>query len=85
MPNVDANSNFDERWKANLAAMSIGEKEELLARLLVDLSQQPTPVKPSDWPYDLLMQRKQAWQEGRVQLQDWEDAKRELLELARLK
>jgi hypothetical protein len=60
--------------------MTVFEKQDLLHRLMLDLSQQPENLPSPAWHEDVLRERDKAVAEGRDEYRDWEIAKREIRE-----
>lgn len=70
----------DDRWGPQLASMTVFEKQDLMHRLWVDLSQQPENVPSPAWHEEVLREREKEIEEGRAHFKDWEVVKRELRE-----
>lgn len=58
--------------------MTVFEKQDLVHRLLLDLSQHLENLPPPEWHGEVLAARRQAIAAGEVEFEDWENVKREL-------
>lgn len=57
-----------------LDRMSLGEKIELMERLWADLSFREEDLPSPDWHGDVLRERKQLVDEGKLKFLDWDEA-----------
>jgi hypothetical protein len=67
------------KYNLPLDQMSTAEKLELMEALWMDLSKNPADIPIPAWHEEALHQREQDLREGRDQIRDWEDVKKELL------
>ena len=54
------------------------EKLDLLEMVWSEISPYPDELEVPQWHKNLLMERREAFEEGKVRVIDWEDAKKEI-------
>jgi hypothetical protein len=70
----------DDPWGPQLATMTVAQKQDLMHRLMIDLSQQPENLPSPAWHEEVLRERDKAVAEERDEYRDWEIARREIRE-----
>ncbi len=62
----------------SIVGLTTSEKLNLMERLWVDLSKNPSDIPASQWHGEVLAKRLKAVEDGDVEFVDWVDAKRRL-------
>lgn len=64
--------------KEDIRKLPMKEKLALLETVWAEISPEPDEVEVPQWHKDLLDERELALREGRTEVLDWEDAKRQI-------
>ena len=64
--------------QSEIRQLTLSEKLELLEAVWSEISSNPDQVEVPQWHKDILDERQQAVEEGRVKILDWEEAKRQI-------
>ena len=67
-----------ENLKESISRLSYTEKVDLMELLWDDISQDNSSFTSPDWHRKELLKREKDLQEGRVQISDWDEAKKRL-------